>query len=516
LNQTFLHFGTQEFLMKIVYVLIILLCGINAVAQENAASLPELQEWYSIKGGGYSPFISYLPGFDSLGGGMNAITQERSRSYAPVFYNRFPFDTTAQFQWKSDGAYIIAQIDFNNDGIHDYLDRKGRLYTGSKKGEKPNPEPIYQFSDGIVLDYFIHDFNSDTYPDMLIWYEGYPFAIIFGGKDLRNLQRVLVTQPRKTYDPNSFTYTQYVGAYSNENGKPRILIYGIEAYSEGFYLYGIRTASKGDSVEIFLDELDKIEVEKEEKDQPQKYWYLLSAIYQQSHNSIPFFNIYEAPQIDGGRPQPRGFTIENDKFIKNRDNSRFARIGSNLGGSVDHDSIPDFFAFDEVTENNQLRRVYMLYTGNPRFSDNIPKAFFYEPKCTNVSIYYIGDVNGDGIGDVGFTCFDYFAIYLGLDWRKVSVNEVAEYNSFKLHQNIPNPVQKDRKTLLPVSLKQQGNYSIVLYSLQGSRIKDLFNGELSEGDHKIPLDLMGLSAGMYIVKMNNGSISRERAIMIGE
>jgi hypothetical protein len=67
-----------------------------------------------------------------------------------------------------------------------------------------------------------------------------------------------------------------------------------------------------------------------------------------------------------------------------------------------------------------------------------------------------------------------------------------------------------------VSLKKQGNYSIVLYSLQGSKIKELFNGELSEGEHNIPLDLMDLSAGMYIVKMNNGSVSRERAIMIGE
>lgn len=107
-------------------------------------------------------------------------------------------------------------------------------------------------------------------------------------------------------------------------------------------------------------------------------------------------------------------------------------------------------------------------------------------------------------------------VYLGLDWRKVSVNDIAEFNSFKIHQNIPNPVQKDRKTLLPVSLKKAGNYSLTLYDLQGSKIKELFTGELSEGEHKIPLDLMGLSAGMYIVKMNNGSASRERAIMIGE
>ena len=72
------------------------------------------------------------------------------------------------------------------------------------------------------------------------------------------------------------------------------------------------------------------------------------------------------------------------------------------------------------------------------------------------------------------------------------------------------------RSLLPVSLKKAGKYSLSLYDVQGNTIKELFVGELSEGEHNIPLDLMGLSAGMYIVKMNNGSVSRERAIMIGE
>ena len=39
--------------MKKFLILIMLVCGINAMAQENAASLPELQEWYSLKNTGY-------------------------------------------------------------------------------------------------------------------------------------------------------------------------------------------------------------------------------------------------------------------------------------------------------------------------------------------------------------------------------------------------------------------------------------------------------------------------------
>ncbi|MBN8573174.1 MAG: hypothetical protein J0M05_04620, partial [Candidatus Kapabacteria bacterium] len=66
--------------MKKFLILIMLVCGINAMAQENAASLPELQEWYSWKGSIFNTGgrVSYLPGFDSIGGGLNAITQHRN------------------------------------------------------------------------------------------------------------------------------------------------------------------------------------------------------------------------------------------------------------------------------------------------------------------------------------------------------------------------------------------------------------------------------------------------------
>ncbi|MBN8573320.1 MAG: T9SS type A sorting domain-containing protein [Candidatus Kapabacteria bacterium] len=495
--------------MKKFLILIMLLCGINAMAQENAASLPELQEWYSIKGG-VSGIISYLPGFDSVGGGLNAITHRR-RNSDPVFYNRFPFDTASQFQWKVNGAYAVVQIDFNNDGIHDYLDTKGRIYTGTKKGEKPNPEPVRVLSRGIVDKPFIHDFNNDSYPDVLLWNIGADFEIVFGNKELANIKRTIKRGPRSAF--------YFLGGYTNEEDKPRIILYDNEDYREGFYLYGIRTASKGDSVEIFLDELDKIEIQKLNKDEPQRYIPIISAIYQEKENSIPFVNISKKDEDNPNLSRRYGYLVQNDTFMPSRNNAPGSGPTGVLKGSVDGDSIPDVFDMGILKINGNNTIVYKCFSGHPLFTDSNGKMYFiFNTKCSGYGdIQYIGDVNGDGIGDIAFGCIgDYFSIYLGLDWRKVSVNEVAEYNSFKLHQNIPNPVQKDRKTLLPVSLKQGGNYVITLYSLQGSKIKDLFNGELSEGEHKIPLDLMGLSAGMYIVKMNNGSISRERAIMIGE
>ncbi|MFN5308044.1 MAG: T9SS type A sorting domain-containing protein [Candidatus Kapaibacterium sp.] len=487
--------------MKKFLILIMLLCSINAVAQENAASLPELQEWYSIKGGGYSPFISYLPGFDSVGGGLNAITHRR-RNSDPVFYNRFPFDTASQFQWKVNGAYAVVQIDFNNDGIHDYLDTKGRIYTGTKKGEKPNPEPVRVLSRGIVDNPLIHDFNNDSLPDVLLWNTGADFEIIFGNKELSKIRRTIKRYPKSA---------DYIGGYSNEDGKPRMILYSNEDYREGFYLYGIRTASKGDSVEIFLDELDKIEIQKFNKDEPQKFEATQTLLYKNvASEGVLFKFVYANPQQ--GNPVSNAYLIIQDKFI---DQKKSIPGTIALEGSFDGDTIPDIGTLELIIKDNIKKWYIQLYSGNTLINQ-VPVSQFEVPRGLLGFLEYIGDINGDGLGDLAYGHENGMMIYLGLDWRKVSVNEVAEYNSFKLHQNIPNPVQKDRKTLLPVSLKQGGNYAITLYSLQGSKIKDLFNGELSEGEHKIPLDLMGLSAGMYIVKMNNGSISRERAIMIGE
>ena len=498
--------------MKTTIFLPLMLCCVVAAAQDNTVTqtLPELQEWYSIKGGSYSPYISYLPGFDSVGGGLNAITQKRSSSYDPVWYNRFPFDTTAQFQWKVNGAYAVVQIDFNNDGIHDYLDTKGRIYTGSKKGAKPNPEPVRVLSRGIVDKPFIHDFNNDSYPDVLLWNIGADFEIVFGNKELANIKRTIKRGSRSAFN--------FPGGYTNEEGKPRFILYANEDHTEGFYLYDIRTASKGDSVEIFLDELDKIEIQKLNKNEPQKYNPLMTMIYQEKENTIPFVNISKKNDDNPNLSRRYGYIIQNDKFITSRNDAPGSGPTGVLTGSVDGDSIPDVFDMGILNINGKNTIVYKCFSGHPLFTDNNGKMFFiFNTKCSGYGdVRYIGDVNNDGIGDVGFSCFGQFYIYLGLDWRKVGVNDIAEFNSFKIHQNIPNPVQKDRKTLLPVSLTKAGNYSLSLYDIQGNTIKDLFTGELSEGEHNIPLDLMGLSAGMYLVKMNNGSISRDRAIMIGE
>lgn len=335
-------------------------------AQDNTVTqnLPELQEWYSVKGA-VRGLVSYLPGFDSVGGGMNAITINMGNSDR-VFYNRFPFDTTAQFQWKPDGGEIVVQIDFNNDGIHDYVDYRGRLYTGSKKGEKPNPEPIRTLTTRIADRNFIHDFNNDSYPDVMVRNGAARVEILFGNKELSQMKSSTKPYPRSA---------SFIGGYSNEYGKPRMILYSHEDYTEGFYLYGIRTANKGDSTEIFLDELDKIEIQKIRKDEPRKFESTQTLLYKNVPSEGTLFKfVYANPQQ--GSPASNAYLIIQDKFI---DQKKSIPGTITLEGSFDGDTIPDIGTLELIIKDNIKKWYIQLYSGNTLINQ-VPVSQFEVPR----------------------------------------------------------------------------------------------------------------------------------------
>ncbi|MBS1537047.1 MAG: VCBS repeat-containing protein, partial [Bacteroidetes bacterium] len=157
-------------------LLVIVLNSAMLSAQTPVLDLPELQEWYSWPGAQGS-YISYLPNFDSANGGMNAITQKRKGD--PTWFNRFAYDTTNQFSWNG-GSWSVVQVDFNGDGISDYLDGEGRVYQGIEKG-KPPGAGFGKYERG-GDNPFVGDFNKDGFEDVVTpSRESQTFRIIFGG-----------------------------------------------------------------------------------------------------------------------------------------------------------------------------------------------------------------------------------------------------------------------------------------------------------------------------------------------
>ncbi len=507
--------------MRTTIFLPLMLCCVVAAAQDNTVSqtLPELQEWYSWKGKS-GHIINYLPGFDSLGGGLNAITQRRSSSNTPTWYNRFRYDTINHFSWPNHSGSYIVFGDFNGDGNRDYWGSYDRVFRGIKNGAFPNKTPDTNYDNQDANGYrWVGDFNNDGYDDVFQQWNTIPelsdplFRIIWGGSDLKRLKQTISD---KLIDIEA----NVIGIFKNEQGQWRIITHERAYFYDRFNLYALNVLpSTGDTPKIQLQLRDLISEQNPAKNE---YYFsdYFNHLYWNKRTGQNYLTVTKSGKEGETKDTTIGYTIVNNKFIFLRKNAVGGAEYSYLSGSIDGDDKEDFIAGRSIKIDGTSYRSMAIVPGLPldKSEPISPVAFFRRPLCGYSEwISYIGDVNHDDIGDLAYGGSDgCFSVYLGLDWRKVSVNEITEINSLKVHQNIPNPVQKDRKTLLPVSLKQQGSYTITLYSLQGNKIKELFTGELSEGEHNIPLDLMGLSAGMYIVKMNNGSISRERAIMIGE
>jgi hypothetical protein len=307
--------------MKKFLILIMLVCGINAVAQENAASLPELQEWYSIKGR-VSGLISYLPGFDSVGGGLNAIAYKFNTSNNPVFYNRFPFDTVNQFQWKSGGGYAVFQLDANGDGIPDYFDYLGRIYRG-RKGQKPESEPSVNLNRSGTLWTLIGDLNKDSLEDMLVVNSNTNrnFDIILGNKDISKISAVRVSFPVET--------SHYIGSYFSESGKPRIIFYYDWGSFESFTIYAVTITYTGNQPSVALEQLDIIRTFKGSSDE--KIYDYLSTFFIYDESSKITILVANRDDIIASEI----WKIENDKFVGSKKMKKFgSSVESVLSSSI--------------------------------------------------------------------------------------------------------------------------------------------------------------------------------------
>ncbi|MBK9246944.1 MAG: hypothetical protein IPM69_02240 [Ignavibacteria bacterium] len=136
----------------------------------------------------------------------------------------------------------------------------------------------------------------------------------------------------------------------------------------------------------------------------------------------------------------------------------------------------------------------------------------------NEDVKYIGDVTGDGIGDVAYGCASNgdFRIFKGIDWRKLSVETEALKADFTLKQTEPNPMGKDNKAILPATIARTGIYTLEVFDLTGKRIGELFKGELPVGEVRIPFDVkaLNISSGMFTLRLSDGKRTQERAFVI--
>ena len=84
--------------------------------------------------------------------------------------------------------------------------------------------------------------------------------------------------------------------------------------------------------------------------------------------------------------------------------------------------------------------------------------------------------------------------------------------TYALYQNYPNPFNPT--TTIAFDLPQASDVELKVFDLLGREVKSLVNQSVAAGHHAVQLDASGLPSGLYVYRINAGSFSESRKLVI--
>jgi hypothetical protein len=84
--------------------------------------------------------------------------------------------------------------------------------------------------------------------------------------------------------------------------------------------------------------------------------------------------------------------------------------------------------------------------------------------------------------------------------------------SFSLTQNYPNPFNPS--TTIKFTLPQRSNVRLVLINMLGQVVKEITNNNYSAGSHQVTMDASRLASGIYFYKLQAGSFSDTKKLVL--
>lgn len=161
------------------------------------------------------------------------------------------------------------------------------------------------------------------------------------------------------------------------------------------------------------------------------------------------------------------------------------------------------------------------WDGGMSWSQNIPLGESFDP--------HVGWPQQDKMGDY----FDMFSDESGahLAWANTlngeqdtyyafippeitGINPQPQNQSFKLHQNVPNPFKA--QTSISFTLDESMAVSLTVYDVAGREIASLVNENKLAGKHLVVFEAKNIQAGIYYYKLTAGKDTQTRKLMVLE
>ncbi len=83
---------------------------------------------------------------------------------------------------------------------------------------------------------------------------------------------------------------------------------------------------------------------------------------------------------------------------------------------------------------------------------------------------------------------------------------------YELAQNYPNPFNPT--TVINYSIPQKGYVSLKVYNLLGREVATLIAGVQEAGNYSAPFDGTGLASGVYFYRLQAGSVSITKKLVL--
>jgi PKD repeat protein len=98
---------------------------------------------------------------------------------------------------------------------------------------------------------------------------------------------------------------------------------------------------------------------------------------------------------------------------------------------------------------------------------------------------------------------------INITGTNVGINEASSVSYFDL---FPNPSQDN--TNLQLSLKENEKIKVTLTDLNGRVVKEVANEQMSAGDHTVSFSTAELASGMYLVTVNDGTMTQVKKLAV--